>query len=217
MAHGFPPQGSAVLVSVTRAQGDGRPGAQGDERPFRMVRAEGEVLVLAPVDGQPVSLPPPGAEVVLCWPEPGGEVLLPVDVAVASELLLARPQGESRVVQRRRFVRVRDEFGIAVRLPDGAVLARGGDLSEGGVRCELPATVPCAVGTPVRVRLVIAGWTVEAAGSVVHVDPAADATRMVGIDLQLADSDADRIRRHVFRQQVRELAERRRSGQAGMT
>ncbi|HLZ36708.1 MAG TPA: PilZ domain-containing protein [Mycobacteriales bacterium] len=173
-------------------------------------------LVLEPVDDAAAVVVPEGAEACLCWPVPAGECLLPVRVrpAVPRGALLAVPVGPARVVQRRRYVRVREDLGVRVRLPGGSVLARGVDLSEAGLRCRLPASTPCSPGTRVRVSAKLVGFTLDAAGVVTHVavptsGRAAGVVVTVGIDLLLTEREADQVRRHVYAVQLRELAARR--------
>ena len=161
--------------------------------------------------GIPV-LPTPGETVLVAWNTVRGyferKGVVQSSLRTPKPKMTIEPAGEVRRLQRRAHVRVPQLS--PVHLVVGSVRIRASllDVSESGIRCVVER--PCPLGMDTRVEV-----TLELLDSST-VDVTCVPARMYAIDdehlevgLTFADSDdrtANRVRKHVFAQQVRDRA-----------
>jgi c-di-GMP-binding flagellar brake protein YcgR len=113
-----------------------------------------------------------------------------------------RGRGQPALFQRRRYARV------PVVLPGRAVGRRGAwgltilDVAEGGVRCLAPQVAPFDPGEPVEVSFDVDGQLLCAWAEVVRWGVAPGGVTIAFRFTELPRSDADRLRRFVFRQEL---------------
>ena len=111
-------------------------------------------------------------------------------------------RGQPAIFQRRRYARV------PVVLPGRASGRRGAwgltilDLAEGGIRCLASQVVPFDPGEPVEVSFDIDGLPLTARAEVVRWGLAPGGVTIVFRFTDLPRSDADRLRRFVFRAEL---------------
>jgi c-di-GMP-binding flagellar brake protein YcgR len=163
-------------------------------------------VVAAPHDHEAA----PAAEMIVSWADgPTGGIELPTLVIESRDApfptWVVEPCGAPVKVQRRQFVRIMESDGTtALRLftETGAVATEIGDLSEGGVRCTVPANCLPVVGDQLDGVLAVDGNEIAVRGVVVRIHPGSQANELA---LQFGDlnaHDADRVRRHVFSHQA---------------
>jgi len=192
--------------------------ALGDELPVLPSRVEDvagtEVLVAAARYVGDLRGPQPSDIVSLHWTSARGVCSVPAEfVAVERsgiKVWRLRVLGEVTLVQRRRFARV--ETGGALSVSGGSAqdadlnTVRMGwmlDLSEGGVRCRV-APGAFSVDEPVEVRINLGGEVIVAVGSVLRASPRDRGFEELIVTFPEDHSAADRVRRHVYAEQLRQ-------------
>jgi hypothetical protein len=183
--------------------------AWGDWLPSRVEdRSAGVLLVAVPQDPvEPRPVDRPTGFVAVRWTTERGVGMLEATIDAASRAgivpaweLAAR--GEPALFQRRRYARV------PVVLPARAVGRRGAwgltilDVAEGGVRCLASQRAPFDPGEPVEVSFDVDGWLLTTPAEVVRWGLAPGGVTIVFRFVDLPRSDADRLRRFVFRQEL---------------
>jgi hypothetical protein len=165
------------------------------------------------VDGEPLAVNI-GADVVLSWITPRGPAQLPamvIGVEVTEDRPMWRLQrtGDPEIVQRRRFVRAGSNRSIDLQLSaERTAPATLVELSEGGMSCYVFVGVVVRVGTIVSSVLELDGAEVPVLARVVRDVAASHGRRRLSFAFVALDPhDADRIRGHVFTQQVRRRTE----------
>jgi len=151
----------------------------------------------------------PTAAMVVSWANGTAGIELPTLVVETRDApyptWVVEPCGEPVRVQRRQFVRIMEADGsIELRLftKTGAVAAEVVDLSEGGVRCTVPATCQPSVGDRLEGVLNIDGPEIAIHGIVVRLHPGPSANDMALQFGGLTEHDADRVRHHIFTRQA---------------
>jgi hypothetical protein len=171
-------------------------------------RRAGRLLVAAPQDPTELcTIRHPEEWLALRWTGPRGIGMLEAAVArvtrsgiVPTWELVGR--GEPALFQRRRFARV------PVVFPGRAVGRRGAwgltilDVSEGGVRCLASQVAPFDPGEPVEVSFDVDGHLLTARAEVARWGLAPGGVTIAFRFTDLPRSDADRLRRFVFRQEL---------------
>jgi hypothetical protein len=211
----LPPLNSLVRVVL----------ADTEERPSRVEAADGGLLTVA-APWHPAALAPaPGEALAVRWASVRGiheiaAILVAVERENALALWRVQTEGEVRILQRRRFVRV-DAIAPVTVVPMNAdadctnqpqpVLGTIVNLSEGGARCRVEGlTALAAAGLAedgeVEVRISLGAVVIRVVGIVVRVIPDApwtpkDAAEVV-VSFEAPDHAADLIRRFVLTQQV---------------
>ncbi len=117
-----------------------------------------------------------------------------------------RPTGPVVTTQRREHVRGGVALSATLDLGDHRVAAPATDLSEGGIRLLVPASVRVAVGDHVDVTFAVNGQWLESRACVVRLQRVAGGVEAGCTFVGLARHDADRVRRFIFQRQVRALA-----------
>lgn len=195
-----------VLVAV----GDGAPAASRVED-----EAAGELALAAPGLAATQGVPLPGEALRVSWSTARGLLVLPVAFSrgpVGSPAVWwVRPVGPAAVEQRRSFARAGvnspAHLDAVVDGEPAQLRATMVDLSEGGARLVVESDEPpVGYGDPVTVRfaledeiVVLAGWArrcVAAGNGRRHSEVAVEFRQPVPV--------ADRLRRYVFAQQIRE-------------
>jgi hypothetical protein len=183
--------------------------AWGTWLPSRVEDRRGDVLVVA-VPQDPDELEPvhrPADWVALRWTSPRGIGMVEAAVTAVTRAgivpaweLVAR--GRPALFQRRRYARV------PVVLPGRAVGRRGAwgltilDVAEGGIRCLAPQLAPFDPGEAVEVSFDVDGSVLTTRAEVVRWGLAPGGVTIVFRFSDLPRSDADRLRRFVFRQEL---------------
>ena len=173
-----------------------------------------DLLIAAPHGNADPALPYAGDALTLQWGNARGQCLLPVRFAglEVSRVLVwrLRAAGEVELAQRRRYARS-SAVGKVTLLAEGAepVVGAAVDISEGGVRCRLPAgRTVAAVGVEVRLDL-DGGVDLALPGEVLRVYPGGDGFDEAIVVFLADDRQSDRIRRYVYaRQRLERAAER---------
>ena len=183
--------------------------AWGTWLPSRVEDRRADRLVVAvpqdPAELRPVR--PPEEWLALRWTSPRGIGMLEAAVArttrsgiVPTWELVGR--GQPALFQRRHYARV------PVVLPGRAVGRRGAwgltilDVAEGGVRCLAPQVAPFDPGEPVEVSFDVEGQLLSARAEVARWGLAPGGVTIAFRFTDLPRSDADRLRRFVFRQEL---------------
>ena len=183
--------------------------AWGSWLPSRVEDRRGDRLVVA-VPQDPAELRPlshPDEWVALRWTTSRGigmvegTVVRDTRAGIVPTWELAG-RGQPALFQRRRYARV------PVVLPGRAVGRRGAwgltilDLAEGGIRCLASQVAPFDPGEPVEVSFDIDGLPLTARAEVVRWGLAPGGVTIVFRFTGLPRSDADRLRRFVFRAEL---------------
>jgi c-di-GMP-binding flagellar brake protein YcgR len=152
---------------------------------------------------------PPAEPFVVSWAEGTVGIELPTLVtesrAAPYPVWVVAPVGAPKRVQRREYVRIpesADSAGLRLFTTGGAVAATVLDLSEGGVRCTVPAAVGAGIGDRFELVLSFDQAEVSTAGAVVRAHGVGN---LIELGVRFADmrtADADRVRAHVFARQA---------------
>jgi hypothetical protein len=183
--------------------------AWGSWLPSRVEDRRGDRLVVA-VPQDPAGLLPVGHPhewVALRWTTPRGIGMVEAAVVRATRAGIVPAwemagRGQPALFQRRRYARV------PVVLPGRAAGRRGAwgvtilDVAEGGIRCLASQVAPFDPGEPVEVSFDIGGLPLSARAEVVRWGLAPGGVTIVFRFTDLPRSDADRLRRFVFRQEL---------------
>jgi hypothetical protein len=203
---GLPEVNTLVLVTVA----DGPPSAS------RIEDAAGDELALAaPRLTAAQGLPEPGEALKVSWSTARGLMVLPVEFTRGPEgrppIWWVRPAGEVYVEQRRNFARARvhspAQLDAVVDGEEEQLRATVVDLSEGGARLVMAdpdqlVEVNAAVTLkfPVEDELVtLTGWARR-----VTTAEGADRRGELAVEFRQPVPIADRLRRYVLAQQIRE-------------
>ena len=148
-------------------------------------------------------------KVVVTWETRKGQARMPAVVEGLHEgdppTCTVRQAGDIEVVQRRRYVRAESPRGITLGFDnDRSVPATLIELSEGGMSCDVFAGVRVPDGSWITTTLPLDDGPVDVAARMVRVVPVQqDRRRLSFLFVDLDDTGASRIRRHVFAVQVR--------------
>ncbi|HYH48765.1 MAG TPA: PilZ domain-containing protein [Acidimicrobiia bacterium] len=168
----------------------------------------GRLHVAVPQD--PAELRPvdrPADFVAVRWTSDRGVGMLEAAIAASTRAGIVPAwelvtRGEPALFQRRRFARV------PVILPARAVSRRGAwgvtilDVAEGGIRCLASQRAPFDPGEAVEVSFEVDGRALTTRAEVVRSGLAPGGVTIVFRFIDLPRSDADRLRRFVFRQEL---------------
>ena len=181
----------------------------GDWLPTRVEdRRPGGLVVAIPQNpAGPETLARPAGFVAVRWTSPRGIGMVEAGVAAATRAgivpaweLIGR--GQPVQFQRRRFARV------PVVLPARVITRRGAwgltilDLAEGGIRCLAPQMVPFEASEPIEISFEIDGLGLAMPAQVVRWAVAPGGVTIVFRFVDLPRSEADRLRRFVFRHEL---------------
>jgi hypothetical protein len=172
----------------------------------------GELLLGAPLDLAEGQTPNNGERLLVMWEDLAGPHTLPCSFAAVVPRELpqwrVRPDGVARDDQRRRHVRASTEGTLTIVRDHDGVSASLIDLSEGGVRCRLDdADALAGVGDVVACVLRVGVKELDLRGRVVQVHLDLGRPRVLAISfLDLTQTQADELRRHVFAEQARARA-----------
>ena len=151
----------------------------------------------------------PADPFVISWAEGTVAVALPSVVTEARTgpypTWVVEPAGPAERVQRREFVRIAESGDSALlRLftAGGAVAATVLDLSEGGVRCDVPRAVIAMVGDRFDLVLTFDKSEISTTGTVVRAHGHGDGCEVALRFDDLRTGDADRVRAHIFARQA---------------
>jgi len=183
--------------------------AWGSWLPSRVEDRRGDRLMVA-VPQDPAELRPlgrPDEWVALRWTTSRGIGMVEATVVLVTRggivpMWELAGRGQPALFQRRRYARV------PVVLPGRAVGRRGAwgltilDLAEGGIRCLASQVAPFDPGEPVEVTFDIDGLPLTARAEVVRFGLAPGGVTIVFRFTGLPRSDADRLRRFVFRAEL---------------
>ena len=158
-----------------------------------------------PDEPRPISRPTDW--VALRWTHPRGIGVIEANVVAVTRAGIVptwelATRGQPALFQRRRYARV------PVVLPARATGRRGNwgltilDVAEGGIRCVAPEPAPFEPGEPVEVSFDVDGLGFTARAQVVRWGIAPGGVNIVFRFLDLPRSEADRLRRFVFRQEL---------------
>ena len=172
-----------------------------DRRPHRLVVA----VPLNP--DRPEPLGRPADFVAVRWTTPRGIGMVEATVTNATRTGIVPTwdlagRGDPVLFQRRRYARV------PVVLPARVITRRGAwgltilDLAEGGVRCLASQMVPFEPGEPIELGFDIDGLDLSVQAQVVRWALAPGGVTIVFRFVGLSRTDADRLRRFVFRQEL---------------
>ena len=170
-------------------------------------RRAGLLVVAVPHDpAEPRPVERPSDFVALRWTSGRGIGMFEATIAAGTRAgivpaweLVSR--GEPTLFQRRRYARV------PVVLPGRAAGRRGAwdvtilDVAEGGIRCLAAPPAPFDPGEPIEVSFDVGG-VLTAKAEVVRCGLAPGGVTIVFRFTDLPRSDADRLRRFVFRQEL---------------
>ena len=185
----------------------------------RLEAVDGDMLsVAAPLETEGGAAPRPGQTMEIFWARPRARVILPCRLVEITDTAPYRwtlqPIGTPQPSNRREYVR--GGGGPSVRLgaePEEAPVAgRLLDISEGGLRCEVPEKPEIKVGDPMSAELRLDTGDVEVTGTVhtVRQVPGESGYEIILI-FRADETTAQLIRQHVF---TWEIAERRREAEA---
>jgi hypothetical protein len=183
--------------------------AWGDWLPSRVEDRRGDRLLVA-VPQDPAELRPvrrPDEWLALRWTSTRGIGMVEATVAKVTRAGIVPTwelvgRGQPALFQRRRYARV------PVVLPGRVVGRRGAwgltilDVAEGGVRCLASQGAPFDPGESVEVSFDVDGAPLTARAAVVRWGLAPGGVTIVFHFTDLPRSDADRLRRFVFRQEL---------------
>lgn len=180
----------------------------------RVEAIEGTALTLAaPTGAYGVTiLPSAGETVLVAWNTVRGyferKGVVETSLRTPQPRMTIRPAGEVRRLQRRAHVRVPQLSPVHLEVGPTRIRASLLDVSESGLRCVVQRPTPLGMDTRVEVTLELMDGTT--------VDVTCVPARMYAVDdehlevgLSFVDSDdrtANRVRKHVFAQQVRDRA-----------
>lgn len=160
-----------------------------------------------------IVLPETGECGLLVWGEPGNLRQAPIAVLETNRppgaTWLIRLTARAERCQRRSFVRADVNLPVVVRHPDADLEVTAVDLSEGGVRCHTSSDLAFGLGDSVIAEF-SPGRYLAVPATVARLRRGA-AEQPTDLGLRFTDlsmTDADHIRRYVFRQ----LHEQRRRG-----
>jgi hypothetical protein len=187
--------------------------AEGANYRSRLESVDGETLsVAAPLETNGDDAPRPGQIVEVFWAQPRARIILPcklVEVAESPYRWVLEPIAEPVISNRREYVR--GGGGPTVELADyeeGRLNGRLLDISEGGLRCWVPAPGDMKVGDKMQVSVTLGAGEVEVEGAVHTVRAALEEPgHHVILTFRTVETVARVIRQHVF---AWEIAERRR-------
>ncbi|HEY8339165.1 MAG TPA: PilZ domain-containing protein [Egibacteraceae bacterium] len=177
---------------------------------------EGLLVIAAPTDADGVPLAAEvGQELTVSWAANGGVTRVPaavIDLAAGdpgTPLWLLQVTGPPEVAQRREFFRARADGDLSLAAGRRELPARLLDLSEGGLRCRVKGPAPASQGETLTAVLSLDGSDIVAETAVVRATPSLDGRTELALRfVDLGERSAEVIRRHLFRQQLRQ----RRSG-----
>ena len=185
----------------------------------RLEAVDGDTLsVAAPLETSGPDAPQPGEVIDIFWAQPRARMILPCKLVRIADSApfqwVLQPIGDPKASNRREFVR--GGGGVDVRLgaesEEGQVNQLDGrliDISEGGVRCWVPAAQGSRVGDRMLISVQLDTGGLEVEGLIHTVRPAFDepGDHLI-LTFQSDDRTAQLIRQHVFSW---EIAERRRA------
>jgi hypothetical protein len=199
--------------------------ADTEERPSRVESHEDGILSVAAPWHAAALVPEPGQPLAIRWPSVRGicevgATLVEVDRENAVALWRVQPDGDVRILQRRRFVRADATVPVTLApVPPDAdcsalpepVLATVADLSEGGARCRIEGITALAeaglvADGEVDLRISLGAAVIRVVGVVIRVTPdvpkTAKDTGEVVVAFAPPEHAGDLIRRFVMQQQV---------------
>jgi hypothetical protein len=176
--------------------------------------ADRDLLLSAAAQIGATVTPTPGSTLTVLWTGPRGVCSLPAEFRGVEKgsvrLWRVRAAGSIDVTQRRRFARVAAGGAISVQPTTAAtdeasatVMGWMLNLSEGGV-CLRAAPGTPDIGTRVRVRLSLDRELTEVEGEVLRLSAATGDFEEVVVAFTPAERQADRIRRYVMEEQLRQ-------------
>ena len=173
----------------------------------------GGITLAAPTGafGVPV-LPAPGETVLIAWNTLRGyferKGVVEHSLRTPQPQMTVRPLGEVRRLQRRAHVRVPQLTIVDLVVPGGTLRASLLDVSESGLRCVVNRPSPLGMDTLVSVTLdLLDGETVDVECIAARMYAIDDDHVEVGLSfINLDERTGNRIRKHVFAQQVRDRA-----------
>lgn len=173
----------------------------------------GGITLAAPTGafGVPV-LPAPGETVLIAWNTLRGyferKGVVEHSLRTPQPQMTVRPLGEVRRLQRRAHVRVPQLTIVDLVVPGGRLRASLLDVSESGLRCVVKRPTPLGMDTIVSVTLdLLAGEAVDVECIAARMYASDDDHVEVGLSfVNLDERTGNRIRKHVFAQQVRDRA-----------
>ena len=180
----------------------------------RVEALDGASLTLAaPIGayGMPV-LPGAGETVLVAWNTLRGyferKGVVESSMRTPQPRMTLRPLGEVRRLQRRAHVRVPQLTLVDLVISTGRLRASLLDVSESGVRCVVGRPTPLGMDTLVNVTLELGdGDPVEVLCTPARMYAMDDEHLEVGLGfVDLDERIANRIRKHVFAQQIRDRA-----------
>lgn len=180
----------------------------------RVEAVGGDAITLAAPTGAfgvPV-LPAPGETVLVAWNTLRGyferKGVVEHSLRTPQPQMTVRPLGEVRRLQRRAHVRVPQLTIVDLAVPGGRLRASLLDVSESGIRCVVNRPTPLGMDTVVAVTLeLLDGVTVDVECVAARMYAIDDDHVEVGLSfINLDERTANRIRKHVFAQQVRDRA-----------
>lgn len=177
-------------------------------RRTRVEDLDDDIVVAAPVPEGDDHEPSLGASLEVAWQGVRGPISQQARL-VAKELRTVptwrlEPMGPIVITQRRHHVRAGTIMPVVLRSRSGHIDAHVVDLSEGGLRAVTRDDVPLAVGDRLRVELELDERRLALASEVVRMET--DGSRwFAGCRFtEIANGDADTLRRFVFDRQARE-------------
>jgi hypothetical protein len=198
--------------------------ADEEERPSRVESHDGGLLTVAAPWHAATLAPQAGEPLSIRWPSVRGicevgATLVAVDRENAVPLWRVQPEGEVRILQRRRFVRADASAPVTVApIPENTetgriepVMATLSNLSEGGARCRVEGITALEKAGlvedgAIEMRLSLGAAIVHVVGVVIRITPDVPWTPKDRAEIVAAfeapDQAADLIRRYVLNQQV---------------
>jgi hypothetical protein len=180
----------------------------------RVESVEGTAVTLtAPTGpfGVPV-LPTAGETVLVAWSTVRGyferKGIVEYSVRTPHPRMTVRPLGDVRKLQRRAHVRVPQLSPIDLRLGGVSIQASLLDVSESGVRCSVARPTPLGMDSQITVTLdLFDDESVELIATPARMYAMDDDHLEIGLlFVDIDERTANRIRRHVYAQQVRDRA-----------
>jgi hypothetical protein len=161
--------------------------------------------------GVPV-LPSPGETVLIAWNTMRGyferKGIVESSMRTPQPKMTIRPAGDVRRLQRRAHVRVPQLTPLTLSVGPVHIRASLLDMSESGVRCVVQRPTPLGMDTRVDVSLeLLDGGTVDVVCVPARMYALDDEHLEVGLSfVDIDERISNRVRRHVFTQQVRDRA-----------
>ena len=184
--------------------------------PSRIEDDRNDVLVLAIPhrEGEP-PIVREGETIIVTWETRKGQARMAAAVVTIDEgqppTCTVRQASDVQLVQRRRFVRTESPRQIELLLaPERSVPAMMVEMSEGGMSCEVFATVKLLDDAIIGLELPLEDTIVPVRARVVRAEPIAQGRSRVSF--AFVDVDERRaaiLRRHVFAEQLRHRKEDR--------